>query len=72
MKFDRICCLHGIHLPVQFHRDLCVGGSRPNDKDFVFFVISKMYHLTPVIYSAVGSKPIIAADSAVVKHPGKL
>ena len=35
---------------VQFHPDRCTGRSRPNDKDFVF-VISKMYHIIPVIYN---------------------
>ena len=36
---DEICrdlLLHGIHLWVQFHYVRCMGGSRPNDKDFVF------------------------------------
>jgi len=38
--------LHRIHTRVQFDPDRCMGSSRPNDKDFVFFVfvIPKIYH----------------------------
>jgi len=37
--------LHGIHIVGSIDPDRCMGGSRPNDKDFAFFpVILKMCH----------------------------
>ena len=31
--------LYGIHLWADLDRDLCVGGSRPNQNDYVFSVV---------------------------------
>jgi len=39
IKFCTHLWLYGIHLWVDLDRDRCVGGSRPNHKDYVFFVI---------------------------------
>jgi len=36
IKFCTHLWLYGIHLWVDLDRDRCVGGSRPNHKDYVF------------------------------------
>ena len=37
MKRGRDLLLHGMHFGVQFDSDRCMGGSKPNENDFVFY-----------------------------------
>ena len=39
IKFCTHLLLYGIHLWADLHRDRRVSGSRPNQSDYVFFVI---------------------------------